>query len=147
MSAGSLILVNERTDAPLAAHVEVAVTRATRRTGLLGRSTFADSSALVIAPCLAVHTMFMQFSIDVVFVNREGRALRVVPNLAPWRLAMEPFAHAVIELPAGRALAGRVRAGDRLVLRNGRGEQVGLSARQLLVHGGADREGGRTRVC
>lgn len=131
MAAPVLTLVNQRTEEAMADRVEVAVTRSARRKGLLGRTTFGDGGAIVLAPCLAVHTMFMRFSIDVVFVDRDGRALRVVPNLAPWRMAMEPFAHAVVELPAGSVLEHEIKVGDRLYLRRHGGDRVRLHAREL----------------
>ena len=55
-------LVNQRTDEALAERVELAVTRADRRKGLLGRDAFEASSALIIAPCFSIHTMFMAAS-------------------------------------------------------------------------------------
>lgn len=129
--SGSLALVNQRTDAAVADRVEVAVTRSTRRKGLLGRSALDESSALVLAPCAAVHTMFMRFAIDVVFVDADGRALRTVPNLGPWRIAVEPFAHAVVELPAGSLTKRHVQIGDRLYLRKDDGDRVLLSASDI----------------
>lgn len=131
MSAVPLALVNQRTDVSVADRVEVAVTRKSRRKGLLGRSGLEASSALILAPCAAVHTMFMRFAIDVVFVDADGCALRMVPNLGPWRIAVEPFAHAVVELPAGSLSQRHVNVGDRLYLRKDDGDRVLLSARDL----------------
>jgi hypothetical protein len=131
MAAVSLALINQRTDVEVADRVEVAVTRSSRRKGLLGRSGLEASSALILAPCLAVHTMFMRFPIDVVFVDSEGCALRMVPNLGPWRIAVEPFAHAVVELAAGSLSQRRVNVGDRLYLRKEDGDRVLLSASDL----------------
>lgn len=114
--APPLVLMNARTNRPVADAVEVALTRRTRRQGLLGRNGLAPFSGLVLAPCAAVHTMFMRFAIDVIFVNRAGRAVRVVPAMAPWRAAVAPSAHAVIELPAGTLRERGVEIGDALYL-------------------------------
>lgn len=130
MAETTLALVNQRTDEALADRVEVAVTRKDRRKGLLGRDGIAVSEALVLAPCLAIHTMFMRFDIDAVFVDDDGRAVKVVENLAPWRIAVQPFAHAVVELPGG-SLSRRVAIGDRLYLVDEAGRRVGLSAADL----------------
>jgi uncharacterized membrane protein (UPF0127 family) len=124
-------LVNQRTDEALAERVELAVTRADRRKGLLGRDAFEASSALIIAPCFSIHTMFMRFDIDAVFVDDDGRAVKVVHEMAPWRIAMQPFAHAVVELPAGSLKDRPVDVGDRLYLLDGRGQRVGLSVDDL----------------
>jgi uncharacterized membrane protein (UPF0127 family) len=128
-----LALVNARTQCRVADRVEVALTRSQRRKGLMGRNSLAPCSALVLAPCAAVHTMFMRFAIDVVFVDRGGRAVHIVPALAPWRAAMAVSAHAVIELPAG-TLAGReVSIGDSLYLAAD-GGRVPLHAADLKEH-------------
>src|SRR5690242_15966995 len=82
---GALALVNESTHASIAQRVELAISRAERRRGLLGRQRLEPGAALVLAPCFAVHTAGMQFPIDVVFVNKQGLAVRVVRGLAPWR--------------------------------------------------------------
>jgi uncharacterized protein len=131
MNAMTLALVNQRTDEALADRIEVAVTRRDRRKGLLGRSGLEPLSALIIAPCFSIHTMFMRFDIDAAFVDDDGRAVKVVEGLAPWRIAVQPFAHAVVEFPAGRLKDRPVDVGDRLYLLDGRGQRVGLSASDL----------------
>src|SRR6185436_12845863 len=67
-------------------------------------------------PCWAVHTIGMRFAIDIIFVNRQGRIVRMVNDLGPWRTAITPRAHAVIELPAGRLRCQDVAVGDALYL-------------------------------
>jgi len=124
-------LVNQRTDEALAERIEVAVTRRARRKGLLGRSGLDPSSALIIAPCFSIHTMFMRFDIDAVFVDDDGRAVKVVRELTPWRVAVDPSAHAVVELPAGSLRDGQVNIGDRLYLLEPGGKRVGLSVDDL----------------
>ncbi len=136
MTAPRMALVNQRTDEALADRIELAVTRNDRRKGLLGRDVFETSSALIIAPCFSIHTMFMRFDIDAVFVDDDGRAVKVVQGMGPWRIAVQPFAHAVVELPAGSLRERPVDVGDRLYLVNSSGERVGLSVADL-----------RDRVC
>ena len=110
------MLMNARTGEVVASAIEVADTRETRRKGLLGRGSMDVASALILLPCFSIHTAFMQFPIDAIFVDRDGIVVRVVRNLSPWRIAADWRAHAVIEL-AGGCLKGRdVRAGDRLYL-------------------------------
>ena len=109
-------LMNERTHQPLALSVEIAATRTSRRRGLLGRDRLDEASAMVLAPCAAVHTVGMRFAIDVVFVDRQGYAVKVVRDLRPWRLALAPRARAVIEMAAGSLRWGQVLPGDRLYL-------------------------------
>jgi uncharacterized membrane protein (UPF0127 family) len=111
-----MMLVDERTHEVVATRVELATTRRARRTGLLGREFLDADAALVLAPCLAVHTAFMRFAIDIAFVDREGRAVRLVRDLAPWRMAIAPRAYAAIELPAGALNLHEVNVGDHLEL-------------------------------
>jgi len=107
-------LINERTGMTVAGAVELAVTRADRRRGLLGRDTLDHSAAVMLVPCAAVHTMFMRFAIDVVFVDREGHVRRIIRNLRPWRIAASPRAYAAVELAGG--VERDLVPGDRLYL-------------------------------
>jgi uncharacterized protein len=110
------MLVNARTDTPLANTVELAMTSAERRKGLLGRDAMAPGSALVITRCAAVHTFWMRFSIDVAFVDSSGIVKKVVEDLGPWRMTGALFASCVIEFPAGTLKDGALRVGDRVYL-------------------------------
>ena len=98
----------------IVSRVQAAVDSASRKRGLLGRTSL-DDVALVIAPCNAVHTFFMRFPIDVLFVDRQGRVLRVAREVRPWRIAAAWRAFAVIELAA--AAAGGIKVGDQVGLR------------------------------
>jgi uncharacterized membrane protein (UPF0127 family) len=110
-------LVNERTGRVLASAVELAETSDARRKGLLGRDALDPSAALIIAPCWSIHTFFMRFVIDAVFVDRAGVVLKIVPNLKPWRIAFGPRAFAVVEVNGGAVRRSGVEVGDRLLLR------------------------------
>jgi uncharacterized membrane protein (UPF0127 family) len=107
-------LVNDRTNGVVAANVELAATRRARRKGLLGRASLDPASAMLITPCSSVHTVCMQFPIDVVFIDGAGRAVRLVHALQPWRMAASLRGRAVIELAAGRLAETGVQLGDRL---------------------------------
>jgi uncharacterized protein len=111
-----MLLVNARSDETIASDVELALTRSQRRQGLLGRKTFEPSAALVISPCWSIHTAFMRFAIDVLFIDPGGRVMRVVRNMPPWRIAVAPRAHAVIELPAGSLDGQDLKVGDEIRL-------------------------------
>jgi uncharacterized protein len=68
----------------------------------------------VLAPCTSIHTFFMQFSIDVLFVARDGRVMKVQRALGAWRLAAAWRAFAVVELPVGAIDRSETRVGDLL---------------------------------
>ena len=95
------VLVDGTSGAVVADTLLTAFTSEDRNKGLLGRSSLADGSAMIIAPCTAVHTFFMQFPIDIAFVARSGKVRKVRHTVRPWRLAAAFGAFAVIELPAG----------------------------------------------
>jgi uncharacterized membrane protein (UPF0127 family) len=109
-------LVNAQTGVVIAGSVEVARTSATRRRGLLGRDGLPPGSALVITRCNAIHTVGMQFAIDVVFVDADGLVRKIVRALRPRRIAIAPRAWAAIELAAGELQPEGVHVGDRLYL-------------------------------
>jgi uncharacterized membrane protein (UPF0127 family) len=109
-------LVNERTQTVLATQIELATTRRSRRVGLLGRTSLDATAALVLAPCFMVHTAFMRFAIDVLFVSRDGRALRVAHAIKPWRAVGSTRAYAAIEFSAGVLDRHDVVVGDRIQL-------------------------------
>ena len=109
-------LVNRRTGRVLATSVEVARTRASRRRGLLGRDSFDVAGAFVLSPCCAIHTAFMRFAIDVVFVDKNGAIVSILHELQPWNLAIRPRARAVIEMASGALRAHDIQLGDSLVL-------------------------------
>jgi uncharacterized membrane protein (UPF0127 family) len=79
-----------------------------RMLGLLGGPMLQPGQALHLSPCKAVHTVGMRYPIDVVFLDRNGAVLKVVPHLQPWRAAACWRAHGVLELSAGQARVQRV---------------------------------------
>ena len=110
------VLRHTSTPRVVAGTVEMAVTRATRRRGLLGRDGLPPDHALLIAPCSSIHTWFMRFPIDVIFVRRDGLVLKTSAAIPPWRMAFGWRAHAVVELAAGALARAGVKPGDRLEL-------------------------------
>jgi uncharacterized protein len=88
----------------------------TRLRGLLGRAGLAADEGLLIRPTGAIHTWFMRFPIDAVFLDRELVVVDVVSDLRPWRFAGRRGAKAVLELAAGESGRLGIRAGERLRL-------------------------------
>jgi uncharacterized protein len=86
-----------------------------RARGLLGRDGLEPGGGMLIDRAGSVHMFFMRFPIDVVFLARDRRVVRVKHRLAPWRVAGARGAVAALELPAGRAGEVRVERGDVLV--------------------------------
>jgi len=115
------VLRHVRTGAVVADQLELAGASPSRRRGLLGRTSLGADAAMIIAPCNAIHTWFMKFTIDVVFVDRQGRVLKVYPQLAPWRIGVSVKAFAAVELAAGGIDRSGITIGDSLKVAPGQG--------------------------
>ena len=87
-----------------------------RLKGLLGRASLPHGEGLLLRPTPAVHTSFMRFPIDVVFLDDDFVVIDAVDALRPWRAAGRRGARAVLELAAGERIRRGVRPGDRLAL-------------------------------
>ena len=112
--AGACVLANERNQRLLARTLLTAFDSASRRRGLLKHDSLPEGSALIIAPSNAIHTFFMRFPIDVAFVSRDGRILKVRSAIPAGRMSASLRAFAVIELPAGALAGAETVAGDTL---------------------------------
>jgi uncharacterized membrane protein (UPF0127 family) len=89
-----------------------------RLIGLMGRKTLAQGEGLIIDPCSSVHTHFMRFAIDVIYVNKDHFVVGIDPALAPWKIGhFYKKVRYVVELPSGTAAATGTQVGDVLNLR------------------------------
>ena len=75
----------------------------TRVRGLLGRRRLDADEGLLLRPASSIHTLFMRFSIDAVFLDRDLVVRKVANGVKPWRLVFAPRARSVLELAAGEA--------------------------------------------
>ena len=114
MDLSKLRVRNQTKSTLLADRADVADTSAKRRTGLLKHSGLDPGEGLWIAPCEAVHTIGMKFVIDVLFLDRKRKVLKVKPSMKKGRIAACLWAHSVLELPSGTAASTRTVAGDQL---------------------------------
>jgi len=101
----------------LATHLGVAQTHWSRLRGLLGASEddFRNGRGLWIRPCRGVHTLAMNFPIDVVYLDSANTVLHVESNLQPWRFApIRLKATSVLELPSHTIAETETALGDRI---------------------------------
>jgi uncharacterized membrane protein (UPF0127 family) len=83
--------------------VSVADSWWSRFRGLLARPRMGEGEGMLLLRCGSVHTAGMAYSIDVAFLDAEGRVVRSIPRLRPWRVGLGgPKAVHTLELPAGR---------------------------------------------
>lgn len=107
-------VVNRTRGTVLATQLELAGTSKSRSKGLLGRTGLPPGGGLWIVPCESVHTFFMRFAIDLVYLDRNHRVRKVRSGVGPWRLSACLSARSVLELPAGTIRASRTERGDEL---------------------------------
>jgi len=109
-----LHLSNLTRNTVLATHMEVADSSAKRNKGLLGRESLAVGAGLWIIPCESVHTFWMRFPIDLVYLDRKNRIRKLVSDVPAWRISGCIRAHSVVELPAGTIRATLPDTSDEL---------------------------------
>ena len=109
-----LRVTNKTRGTLVADRADIADTSLKRRTGLLKHTGLAPGEGLWITPCEGVHTFGMKFPIDVIFLNKKKKVLKIRPNMVKRRLALSLLANSVLELPAGRLAETQTAAGDLL---------------------------------
>ena len=107
---------NQTRNTVLAMAAEVADSSAKRRVGLLKHKKLDPGDGLWITPCESVHTFFMKFAIDLVYLDRQKRVRKVRHAVPPWRLSACLTAHSILELPAGTAKQTGTQRGDTLAI-------------------------------
>jgi len=106
---------NETRALPLATRTVRAASFGGRLRGLLGRTSFEPGEGLHLEPCNSIHTFFMRFPIDVLFLDREGVVVLALGRVPPWRATrIVRAARSVLELPAGIIAATTTAEGDRV---------------------------------
>ena len=110
------VLRNTRSGKAVATTLEAALDSASRNRGLLGRDSLPPGHALIIAPGSLVHTFAMRFSIDILFVARDGRVLKARSAVPARRIAGALGSFAVVELAAGELKLSDTQPGDILAV-------------------------------
>ncbi len=100
----------------LADRADIANSSATRKKGLLKHTGLAEGEGLWIVPCEGVHSFFMRFAIDVVFIDKKRVVTKVRSPMVKSRIALSIRAHSTIELPVGTIQKSRTAVGDQLEL-------------------------------
>lgn len=97
--------------------IKVADNFVTRTFGLIPKSSLKEGEGLMIKPCCSIHTFFMKFAIDVLFVNQKNEVVALYENVKPWRILPVHFSSQyVIELPAGEITKKGIEKYDALTL-------------------------------
>jgi uncharacterized protein len=117
-------ILNSTRDTVLADKAWEASSLRARMKGLLGRDGLEEGEGLLIRPCTSIHSFFMRFRFDAVFVDDKGLVLHVIPSMRKWRISKWVLrAEGVVELPAGVAGKTGTIVGDVLVFEFNQEEQ------------------------
>ena len=109
-----LLIRNTDRQTELADAADIADTSQKRRTGLLKHQSLEPGQGLWIVPCEAVHTFGMKFPIDVLYLSKQKKVLKIRDNMKRSRMSVCLRAHSVLELPAGYAAQTSTQVGDQL---------------------------------
>ncbi len=127
----SFRLVSKTTGKTVVARLTIADTFRPRFVGWQYRSKPAADAGLLLVPCNSVHTCFVRFAMDLLFLDPKGTVLAVRRNLRPWRFALGPRnTHAVVETLPG---AADVQPGETLRLKAAQGDATAPRAAAFLL--------------
>jgi uncharacterized protein len=110
------MIVNLTRESVVCEQATIADRAVTRMRGLVGRRALPSGQGLLLRPAPSIHTAFMRFPIDVVFLDGDLRVLKLVQRLQPWRTALALSAKAVLELAAGESARRELGLADRLAV-------------------------------
>ena len=119
-----IVVRNQTRNTVLADAAEVADTSEKRRTGLLKHDRLDPGQGLWIVPSESVHSFFMKFAIDLVYLDRNKKVRKVRHRMVPWRMSACLTAHSILELPAGVVAASGTEAGDQLEIESPKTEDT-----------------------
>lgn len=108
-----LITIKKR-EVEVATKVDVANSSIKRMIGLMFSKDLGERDGLLITPCNSIHTFFMRYNLDIVFLSRHNKVVKVIRNMKPWRMTWIYFkATKVLEMMGG-TLPADINAGDEL---------------------------------
>lgn len=114
MAKAAQRVIIERTGTELAASIAEAGGFLGSFMGLMFKPTLPDGTGMIFRPAMGIHTLFMRFAIDLVYLDKDDAVKKIRPAVAPWRLDFTSAA-ACIELNAAAAAAAGLQKGDRLL--------------------------------
>lgn len=137
VSPDTRLIVNLTRAAVVCDQVTIADRPLRRMRGLLGRRTLPAGEGMLLQPAPSIHTAFMRFAIDVVFMDGTFRVLKVVEQLRPFRAASAHRGRTVLELAGGEAAVRGIHVGDQLAVVEVT-DRVGAFVTHSALHDGTD---------
>ncbi len=113
-----MMVYNKTKEKLVAQHVTVAGSIFARMKGLLGKKCLKDGEGMYFEPCSSIHTLFMKFPIDVLFIDKGNIVIHIIKTLKPFRFSgVYINAKACIELASGVVDLSSTEVGDTLLLK------------------------------
>ena len=113
-------ILNADNNTIITEHLQVAANFWSRLKGLMGTDSLPEGSALLLVPCSSIHTFFMRYSIDAVFLDDENRVLYILHSIVPFRWSpLIKNAQKVLELPVGHCKRTAIEIGNKLQIIKG----------------------------
>jgi uncharacterized protein len=113
----SLQAINTTKNITIAGHVKIANHYFSRLIGLMGQKPLEEGNGLWIVPCRDIHSFFMRFVFDAIFVDKHLKVVYLKKEMKPWQVSrFVRQGHAVLELPAGTIEQTQTEVGDQLKL-------------------------------
>lgn len=109
-------ICNTTKDTLLVQDLRVADTFWSRLKGLLGTASLPAGKGLLITPCSSIHMFGMRYAIDVIFLDRDFKVLKILHSLPPGAAARCPGSAHVLELPGGTLLNTGISLNDQLTI-------------------------------
>lgn len=101
----------------LGTQIQVAANFFCRLRGLLFRKELKEGEGLLLSPCRQVHTFFMSFAIDVLFLDKQGKIVELIPEMLPGHISpLVKDGYQVLELPAGTVKLKELQKGEQIVI-------------------------------
>jgi len=110
--------VNTTRNTVVASHVADADNPVTRFFGLMGKPPMPEGHGLLITPCSDIHSCWMRFEFDAIFIDKQGKVVDMIEKMKPWRLKFAKGARSVLELNGGVIAQSGTQVGDKLVFEN-----------------------------
>lgn len=108
-------LYNSTQNCLIADDLKIADNFISRTVGLISKKEISQAEGLLIKPCCSIHTFFMRFDIDVLFVNRKHEVIALYENVKPWKvLPIHPTSQYVVEFTAGTISSKQISKGNIL---------------------------------
>jgi uncharacterized membrane protein (UPF0127 family) len=117
--AGTALIVNRTRGTNVCEQAELADNPWLRLKGLLGRKSLEPGHGILLRPAPSIHSAFMRFEFDAIFLDRDMKVLRIVEQLPPWKARSAKGAKSVLELAAGQIAVRGVQVGDELAVTAG----------------------------